>query len=77
MSISWAGSSFCLSELVQLAIIKQTIKNKKETITEGRLNGNSITFTAGDAVYSGTVTGNIMEGTCIQGGKKFEWSAVR
>jgi SAM-dependent methyltransferase len=42
-------------------------------ITEGRLRGEAITFTADGVKYSGRVSGNVMQGT-IAGGP---WSATR
>jgi hypothetical protein len=51
--------------------------NDKEPITSGRLRGNEITFTVGDAVYTGTVNGNSMEGKVIRGDKTSEWKAIR
>jgi SAM-dependent methyltransferase len=54
-----------------------TTKNKKETITDGKLRGSAITFSVGDAVYNGTVGENSMEGTCTKGGKTTQWKAVR
>jgi predicted RNA methylase len=43
-------------------------------ITEGKLNGNEITFTAGDAVYTGKVNGRRIEGVTQSGTK---WNARR
>jgi hypothetical protein len=43
-------------------------------ITEGKLNGNEITFTAGDAVYTGKVHGRSIEGATKSGTK---WNARR
>jgi SAM-dependent methyltransferase len=43
-------------------------------ITDGRLRGDQITFTAGGAQYSGRVNGNTIEGT---GGPGGAWRATR
>jgi hypothetical protein len=51
--------------------------NEKEAIAAGRLRGNEITFTIGDAVYKGTVNGNSMEGKVTRGGKTSDWKALR
>jgi SAM-dependent methyltransferase len=40
----------------------------------GKLNGDQITFTAGEAQYSGRVSGNSIEGTLKSGGS---WKATR
>jgi precorrin-6B methylase 2 len=45
-------------------------------ITGGRLRGSEITFTVGDAVYTGRVNGDSMQGT-IKGGSGGKWSATR
>ena len=56
-------------------IISGTIKSGNViTPVNGKLNGDQIMFTAGEAQYSGRVTGNSMEGT-LNGGSK--WSATR
>jgi predicted RNA methylase len=43
-------------------------------ITDGKLNGNEVTFKAGGVEYTGTVTGRVINGTTTSGGK---WSARR
>jgi predicted RNA methylase len=43
-------------------------------ITNGRLNGNEITFTAGDTDYTGTVNGRVIRGSTKSGAK---WQARR
>jgi precorrin-6B methylase 2 len=45
-------------------------------ISGGRLRGSEITFTVGDAVYTGRVSGDSMQGT-IKGGSGGKWSATR
>jgi SAM-dependent methyltransferase len=47
-----------------------------QPVTAGRLRGSDITFTVGDAVYTGRVNGNTMSGT-IKGGRGGKWSATR
>jgi hypothetical protein len=43
-------------------------------VSNGKLNGDRITFNAGSAVYTGRVTNNGMEGTISTGG---EWKATQ
>jgi hypothetical protein len=43
-------------------------------ISEGKLNGEGISFTAGGKTYTGRVTGNRMEGTASD---KSKWSATK
>jgi len=45
-------------------------------ISNGKLRGNEITFTASDAQYTGQVNGASMQGT-IKGGQGGKWSATR
>jgi hypothetical protein len=40
----------------------------------GKLNGDQISFTAGEAQFTGTVNGNSIDGALKSGGK---WSATR
>ena len=49
---------------------------KKIPITNGRLRGDSITFTAGGADYSGRVKGQTMQGK-VKGATSGAWTATR
>ncbi len=49
---------------------------KNITITNGRLRGDQISFSAGGAEYSGRVNGNSIEGT-VKGGGSGNWRATR
>jgi SAM-dependent methyltransferase len=44
---------------------------------KGKLNGTEITFTAGDAHYTGRVSGTAMEGTSRSGGTEGKWQATK
>jgi hypothetical protein len=57
-------------------MVSGTLKNGANTaqITNGKLHGDQITFTAGGAQYSGSVSGNTMEGSSNPGGS---WKAAR
>jgi SAM-dependent methyltransferase len=63
----------------QFQMISGTLKAVTNTtqIKNGILNGDQITFTIGDAHYTGRVSGNMMQGTVKIGGKTAEWSAAR
>jgi SAM-dependent methyltransferase len=50
--------------------------NNNAQITNGKLNGDQISFTAGGAQYAGRVNGNAIEGT-IKGGSNGKWTATR
>jgi hypothetical protein len=46
-------------------------------ITNGKLRGDQITFTAGGSQYTGRVNGNRIEGTVASGGRSTNWLATR
>jgi hypothetical protein len=54
-----------------------TMGKEKVPITDGVLNGTSITFRAGDVGYKGVVSGKSMEGNYESNGKKVKWSASK
>jgi 2-polyprenyl-3-methyl-5-hydroxy-6-metoxy-1,4-benzoquinol methylase len=59
-------------------MISGTIRsgNVSTPITNGRLRGDEISFSAGGAQYTGRVNGNVMEGT-VKGGSDSKWRATR
>ena len=46
-------------------------------VNGGKLRGDQISFSAGGAQYSGTVSGNTITGATVAGGASREWSATR
>ena len=46
-------------------------------VTGGKLRSDQISFSAGGAQYSGTVSGNTISGTAVAGGASREWNATR
>ena len=59
--------------------VSGTLKTKSGTtkITNGKLQGDQITFLAGKTQYSGRVNGAVIEGTARSGGKESNWKATR
>jgi 2-polyprenyl-3-methyl-5-hydroxy-6-metoxy-1,4-benzoquinol methylase len=59
-------------------MISGTIRsgNVSTPITNGRLRGDQISFTAGGAQYTGTVNANVIEGN-VKGGADSKWRATR
>jgi SAM-dependent methyltransferase len=62
--------------------LKQTYQELSGTlgaavITEGKMLGNEITFTAGNSQYTGTVSGNTIQGTVKSGASTTNWRATR
>jgi len=61
----------------QFQMISGTLKSGGQNVPiKGRLHGDQISFTAGEAQYSGRVSGDKMEGSA-QGGGAGSWSATR
>ena len=48
-----------------------------QTISDGKMHGDQISFTAGGAAYTGKVDGDRIVGTRTANGKKEAWSATR
>jgi SAM-dependent methyltransferase len=59
--------------------VKGTLKNGNviAPVTEGKLTGDKIAFTAGGTRYTGTVTDKAITGKANSGGKETDWSATR
>ena len=52
--------------------------NGKETaFKDGKIEGDRISFTAGDQEYAGRVAGKTIEGTLKSGGHEQKWSAAK
>ena len=51
--------------------------NGATPITNGKMNGDQVSFTAGAARYTGRVSGNTMEGAVKSGGSSTNWRATR
>jgi len=71
------GGELTLKQNFQM--ISGTFKfgNSTSPITNGRLRGDQISFSAGGAQYTGRVSGNAMEGTVKTVGGGGTWSATR
>ena len=48
-----------------------------KAVLDGKINGDTITFSVSDAKYTGRVSGNTMQGTFIPGQSAAPWSATR
>jgi hypothetical protein len=62
----------------EFQMISGTLRSggKITPVTNGKLNGDRISFTAGSAQYTGRVNDNRIEGT-VKGGTNGKWSATR
>jgi precorrin-6B methylase 2 len=54
-----------------------TFNGKTTSISDGRLNGNDLTFRVGDALYIGKTDGATMIGTVTTSDTKSDWYATR
>ena len=63
----------------EFQMLSGTLKSGSNTtpITNGRLLGDQITFSAGGAEYTGRVSGNAMEGAVKSGASSGKWKATR
>jgi hypothetical protein len=63
----------------EFQMISGTLKSgsNSTSITNGRLRGDQISFSAGGVQYTGRVSGNAMEGTAKSGASNGKWNATR
>jgi hypothetical protein len=73
---TWTLPNGELTLTQQFQMVTGTIRigSASTPITDGRLRGEQITFTAGNTKYTGKVNGTTMEGTASNGSK---WTATR
>ncbi len=76
---SWKLAEGELILTQKFQIISGTLKTGKKSvdISEGRLRGDEITFSAGSDVYTGKADSSKMEGMVSSRGKNDKWSATR
>jgi hypothetical protein len=70
-------SELALEQSYQSFTGKLTTGNVIAPITDGKLEADRITFSAGGARYTGVVKGGTMEGTSAAGGTEDKWQAAR
>ena len=70
-------SEFAIEQLYQTFTGTFKTGNVIAPIIQGKLNGDQITFTAGDTQYTGSVKGNTMGGTSKAGSTEAKWQATR
>ncbi|HEU4342146.1 MAG TPA: class I SAM-dependent methyltransferase [Candidatus Binatia bacterium] len=63
----------------EFQMLSGTLRSKSNTtaISNGRLRGDQISFTAGAAQYRGRISGNSIEGNVKTGGTDAKWRATR
>jgi hypothetical protein len=70
------GGELTLKQDFQIISGTLTSGSNPMQITNAKLRGDEISFTAGGAQYTGHVNGNVMEGT-VKGGSDGKWRATR
>jgi hypothetical protein len=70
-------SELTFEQTYQFVTGKLSTGNVVAPITDGKLEADRISFSAGGTRYSGRVTGNTMEGTSTAGGAEAKWTATR
>jgi hypothetical protein len=71
------GGELALKQDFQMLSGTVRIGSESTPITDGRLRGDQIAFTAGTTKYTGTVNGTSMAGTATTGTTTSQWSATR
>jgi hypothetical protein len=72
-----AGGELELTQRFQMVSGTLRLKGANTPITDGRLRGDQITFTAGDTKYTGKVNGTSMEGMATNGSSGTKWTATK
>jgi precorrin-6B methylase 2 len=76
---SWTSQEGTLTLTQRFQMVSGTVRSGSGTwpIRDGRLIGDQISFSAGNAKYTGTVRGTAIEGTSVSGGSTTEWRVTR
>jgi precorrin-6B methylase 2 len=69
------GDILSLDQKFQVVTGSLKTSNKVIPVNAGKLRGNEISFTTGEQVYNGIVTGKRMEGSLTSKGKTGKWMA--
>jgi SAM-dependent methyltransferase len=79
VSGTWRSAQGQLQLNQQFQVVTGTLAAGSQTvpISNGRLRGDQVSFTAGGAEYAGRVAGDRIEGTRTTNGKKESWSVTR
>ncbi len=76
---TWKSSSgeVSFTQQYQMVTGTSTLAGAATPITDGRLRGDRLTFSAGGAQYSGKVNGSVIDGTVTSNGSSSPWTATR
>jgi hypothetical protein len=71
------GGELTLTQEFQMLSGTLNLNGRSTPITEARMRGDQITFSAGDTVYTGRLKGAVMSGTAKTNASSSAWSATR
>jgi SAM-dependent methyltransferase len=76
---SWqlGAGVLALEQTFQVVTGTLTVGNVAAPLRDVKLEGDRISFTAGDTRYTGQVKGGSIEGTSVSGGQEAKWQATR
>lgn len=71
------GGELALTQQFQMLSGTLTLNGKNVPISDAKMLGDQITFSTGSTVYTGRLTGSVIEGTAKANGSSAPWSATR
>jgi len=71
------GGELALAQQFQVLSGSLTLNGNNTPISDAKMTGDQIAFTAGGTVYTGRLTGNVIKGTADSGGSTSPWTATR
>jgi precorrin-6B methylase 2 len=76
---AWRSREGVVTFTQEFQMVSGSVKSDTDSrpIRDGRLTGDQISFSAGNAKYVGRVRGKTIEGKCLSEGRTTEWSAAR
>jgi hypothetical protein len=76
---TWNSAQGELTLKQEFQMVQGSLKsgNDSQIISNAKLRGDQLSFSAGGATYTGRVNGNTVEGTVTSGGTPAKWTATR
>ena len=76
---TWHSAQGELTLKQEYQMVNGTLKSRAGTVgvTNGKLRGETLTFTAGGSTYTGKVNGSNIDGVISSGGNSTKWTASR
>jgi hypothetical protein len=71
------GGELALTQEFQMLSGTLILNGRSTPVSNAKMRGDQITFSAGSTIYTGSVKGNAMEGTARTNGSSVAWSATR